>query len=382
MVSKMNNIIRYIIVLQIILIGTPLFACTVFYAAQGDMILAGNNEDWMNPITKVWFEPAEKGKYGRVFFGFDNFYPQGGMNEKGLFFDVTAANLVEVPTNTAKPSFKGNLIRDKIMPECATVKEAIRLFKQYRAPHRWKAMYIIGDSSGDSAIIDPYGVIYKKGNYQVATNFYQSEVKSGEISCERYKLAVAMLEKCNNISVKYFREILAATHTEGDYINTLYSNIYDLKNGMIYLYHFHNYQNEVIIDFKEEIKMGRHSYDLPSLFPKTYAAESLISAYKKRKALNISDIDHQTYNELIGIYEMPSELAQNTTLAVTKSGDKLYGFYPESPYDELLPISDNQFLSVSKSGVVRVTFNREKNGEATSLTVETDKHNFTANKIK
>ena len=79
---------------------------------------------------------------------------------------------------------------------------------------------------------------------------------------------------------------------------------------------------------------------------------------------------------------MPSELAQKTTLAVTKSGDKLYGFYPESPYDELLPISDNQFLNVSKSGVVKVTFNREKNGEATSLTVETDKHNFTANKIK
>jgi hypothetical protein len=378
----MKRIFRYMIVLQIVLIGTPLFACTVFYAAQGDMVLAGNNEDWMNPLTKVWFEPAEKGKYGRVFFGFDNFYPQGGMNEKGLFFDVTAANLVEVPVNSKKPIYKGNIIREKIMPECATVKEAIRLFKQYQTPHKWKAMYIIGDSTGDSAIIGPYGVIHKKGNYQVATNFYQTKVKSGEISCERYKLAVDMLEKCTNISIDYFRQILAATHTEGDYINTLYSNIYDLKKRMIYLYHFHNFQNEVVIDFKEEIKKGRHSYDLPSLFPKTHAAESLISAYKKRKALNIANIDHKTYDELIGIYEMPSELVQKTAIAITRNGDKLYGFYPESPYDELLPISDNQFLHISKSGVIKVTFSREKNGKVTKLTVETEKDNFTAEKIK
>jgi len=370
------------VVLQIVLIGTPLFACTVFYAAQGDMVLAGNNEDWMNPLTKVWFEPAEKGEYGRVFFGFDNFYTQGGMNEKGLFFDVTAANLVEVPVNSKKPIYKGNLIREKIMPECATVKEAIRLFKQYQAPHKWKAMYIIGDSTGDSAIIGPYGVIHKKGNYQVATNFYQTKVKSGKISCERYKLAMDMLGKCTNISIDYFRQILAATHTEGDYINTLYSNIYDLKNRMIYLYHFHNFQNEVVIDFKEEIKKGRHSYDLPSLFPKTHAAESLISAYKKRKALNIANIDHKTYDELIGIYEMPSELVQKTAIAITRKGDKLYGFYPESPYDELLPISDNQFLHISKSGVIKVTFSREKNGKVTKLTVETEKDNFTAKKIK
>jgi hypothetical protein len=347
----MDNIIRYIVILQTVLVGTPLFACTVFYAAQGDMVLAGNNEDWMNPITKVWFEPAEKGTYGRVFFGFDNFYPQGGMNEKGLFFDVTAAKLVEIPTNSQKPSYKGNLIREKIMPKCSTVKEAIQLFERYRAPRRWKAMYILGDSTGNSAIIGPFGVIQKKGYYQVATNFYQSEVKSGEISCERYKLAVDMLDKCTNISVKDFRQILAATHTEGDYINTLYSNIYDLKKKLIYLYHFHNYQNEVIIDFKEEIKKGKHSYDLPSLFPKTYASESLISAYKKTKTLHICEMAPKTINDLIGIYEMPSEIAPKTAFAITKRGDKLYGFYPESPYNELFPISSSQLLNISKSGV-------------------------------
>jgi len=79
---------------------------------------------------------------------------------------------------------------------------------------------------------------------------------------------------------------------------------------------------------------------------------------------------------------MPSELVQKTTIAITRNGDKLYGFYPESPYDELLPISDNQFFHISKSGVVKVTFNREKNGNVIKLTVETEKDSFTAKKIK
>ena len=79
---------------------------------------------------------------------------------------------------------------------------------------------------------------------------------------------------------------------------------------------------------------------------------------------------------------MPSELVQKTAIAITRNGDKLYGFYPESPYDELLPISNNQFLHISKSGVIKVTFSREKNGKVTKLTVETEKDNFTAKKIK
>jgi hypothetical protein len=379
---KMIRVFRYILILQFFFIGTPLCACTVFYASQGDAVLAGNNEDWKNPLTKVWFEPKGKSKYGRVFFGFDNFYPQGGMNEKGLFFDVTAAKPVEVPVDSEKPIYNGNLLREKIMPECATVKEALKLFKQYQAPRKWQWMYIIGDGTGDSAIVGPYGIIRKKGSYQVATNFYQSKVKPGEYPCERYKIAADMLAKRPDISVDYFRKILDATHVEGDIFNTVYSNIYDLNSGMIYLYHFHNYQNEVVIDLKKELKKGKHSYALPSLFPKTYAAGSLISAYKKRQALTTAHIDSETYDELIGIYEMPAEIAPKTFLAITRRDDKLYGVYPESPADELLPISDNRFVMISKKGVLNVTFKRKANGEADELVVETEGLNFSAKKIK
>ncbi len=67
-------------------------SCTVFYAADENVALAGNNEDWNNPLTKIWFLPPEEAKYGRVYVGFDDFSPQGGMNDQGLFFDGLAVS--------------------------------------------------------------------------------------------------------------------------------------------------------------------------------------------------------------------------------------------------------------------------------------------------
>ena len=51
----------------------PDMGCTVLYAYDGQIALGGNNEDYQNPFTKVWFLPPEEGKYGRVYFGFENF---------------------------------------------------------------------------------------------------------------------------------------------------------------------------------------------------------------------------------------------------------------------------------------------------------------------
>jgi len=42
--------------------------------AKGKIVLAGNNEDWKNPMTKIWFIPASNDKYGRVGVGFDGMY--------------------------------------------------------------------------------------------------------------------------------------------------------------------------------------------------------------------------------------------------------------------------------------------------------------------
>ena len=65
-------------------------SCTIFTSSYGDTVLFGNNEDWINPQTYYWVCPSSGGDYGAVYFGFDNLWPQGGINEKGLAFDVNA----------------------------------------------------------------------------------------------------------------------------------------------------------------------------------------------------------------------------------------------------------------------------------------------------
>ena len=57
------------------------YACTAFMASESNLVLVGNNEDYNIPHTRMWFIPAKYGHYGRVYFGYDNWSPQGGMND-------------------------------------------------------------------------------------------------------------------------------------------------------------------------------------------------------------------------------------------------------------------------------------------------------------
>ena len=64
-------------------------------AENGTVVLAGNNGDHSDHNTYVWFaKKNENRKYGCIYFGYSNFFPQGGMNEAGLCFDhfATASN--------------------------------------------------------------------------------------------------------------------------------------------------------------------------------------------------------------------------------------------------------------------------------------------------
>jgi len=255
---------------------TNLFACTGFCISNETTVLVGNNEDWKDPNTKVWYEPSENGKFGRVYFGFDNFFPQGGMNEMGLCFDGFATEPKKVIKSLHKPEFEGNNLLDYIMSKCKTVDDVIQEFDKYNLSSMDRAMLFFADADGDAAIIEGDEIIRKKDHYQIITNFYQSEVKGENIKCQRFKIANQMFKNSDEVSIDFCKRVLAATHNEGTH-PTVYSNIYDLKEKVVYVYHFHNFQNEVVINLAEELKKGARRIDLPSLFPKTYVAEKFQS---------------------------------------------------------------------------------------------------------
>jgi penicillin V acylase-like amidase (Ntn superfamily) len=203
------------IAIAILFTSPSSLACTAFMSSEKDMVLVGNNEDYYNPYTRIWFIPAANGQYGRVYFGYDDWRPQGGMNDQGLFFDAFATRPLEVIDKT---KFKGNFF-DKFMADCATVEEALDFFNRYNLEFMLKFQLLIVDKTGDSAIIEGDRIVRKKNQYQVVTNFYQSKVAYGDIPCEwykggcrRYQIAESMLKKNRSVSVEYFRDILKATH--------------------------------------------------------------------------------------------------------------------------------------------------------------------------
>ena len=46
----------------------------------------------------------------------------------------------------------------------------------------------------------------------------------------------------------------------------MYSNIYELKKGMIIVYNLRNFKEAVVLDLAEELKKGQRRIELPSLF--------------------------------------------------------------------------------------------------------------------
>ncbi len=84
----------------------------------------------------------------------------------------------------------------------------------------------------------------------------------------------------------YFRSILDAVHQEGPCANTVYSNTFDLKQGIIYLYHWHQFDEVVTIDVATEITKAASPARIRDLFSQKTVDQALKEylAYQKKIA--------------------------------------------------------------------------------------------------
>jgi predicted choloylglycine hydrolase len=274
-----NSIIKMIttLIISIFFINgfnSVVLACTGFTTSNDSIVLVGNNEDWRYPDSYIRIYPPSDSSYGRVIFDVNfplensqNYYSAfGGMNDQGLFFDIYShPNLVPI-NSSDKPDFNAGEIARYIMRVCSSVDEVVEEFNKYNLEFMDDIQYFFVDRSGNSVIIEGDEIIYKEKNYQVVTNFLQSNPSHGWHPCWRFDTAVSMLENMTDFSVDYFRDICNATHQEHYLYPTQYSNICDLNNGIIYLYHYYNYNNVIEIDIYEEFENGIQSIYLPSLF--------------------------------------------------------------------------------------------------------------------
>lgn len=252
--------------------GNSMRACSVFTASGIDRIYAATNKDWNNEKTRIRFYAPSEGKYGRVYFGYqvsEGFQNVGGMNEHGLWYDGASLPFrSDIDNHFNKPRVKGELC-EKALEECATVEEVIQLYTEFYTPH-WQGHSMWADRQGNSVIIE-YGekdVVFlrKEQGYQVMTNFYLTDSTNLRwANCHRFKAITALLDNEEELSIELMTCALEASHKEG-LTPTLYSNVYDLKNGDIYVYHFHYYGEFVRFNLAEELEKGDQYLELPSLF--------------------------------------------------------------------------------------------------------------------
>ncbi|KYK35168.1 MAG: hypothetical protein AYK18_13370 [Theionarchaea archaeon DG-70] len=270
---------KVVVIVTVLLISTAGVAgcCTVFTASVGDTVLFGNNEDWPDTNTRVWFLPATETEYGGVYFGFSDFYAQGGMNDQGLCFDANA-----IPETRMKPHPEKLLVLNfgrRILQQCATVEEAIQIIERYDLSGLGKAQFLFADKTGDSMAVcpGPHGemeVVRKEGVYQVTTNFNVLNPWLGGYPCWRYNAAAGMLRKIeneNDLTVEYFASILKAVYQR----HTTYSTIYDPVNRIVYVYNQRNFDEVVVLNLEDELEKGYHAYYIPLLFPRKQSDQEL-----------------------------------------------------------------------------------------------------------
>lgn len=256
-------------------------ACTIITVSNGKIILAGNNEDWQNPNTKIWFCPSIDNEYGRVCWGFDKAFDfaEGGMNDQGLFIDANALEETGWKADPTKPDVPGSAV-DYILAHCATVKEVINLFKRYNVNLLDGGKFPVADAKGDAAIIEwgqgKLQFIKRQDYYQISTNFSQSNFDPID---DRYKIAEKILSASDDVSIDLVRSVLSAT-ANGFFFPTIYSTICDLKQKKIYLYNFHNFEEAFVIDLPKELTQGKHAFDIPSLFRVKTQAALLFDKYR------------------------------------------------------------------------------------------------------
>jgi hypothetical protein len=123
-----------------------------------------------------------------------------------------------------------------------------------------------------------------------------------------------MLQDADGFSVALFRDILDAVHVDA----TVYSNVYDLTQRIVYLYYLGDYEHVVVLDLEGELAQGARTLDLPALFPDNEAAlawrEPIVQRLEETRAARPTvGVDPQRYPAYVGEYRVPAELGSSST---------------------------------------------------------------------
>lgn len=252
-------------------------ACSGYKITVGNKTILGSNEDAWRVTPHIWFEKGESnGQYGVAFTGSrydggNGYAPQSGMNEMGLAFERLASyHPVQENFVNRKPITNPTKYLKDILHSCKTVEEVKAYIGNYDHSYFIEDVFLYVDKFGKYLIVEPYKLTIGHESTYVISNFCPSITPEQNANkFDRYRKGVAFLKNGIDTTLKFCSALLDTMHVCRKKIGdgTLLSSIWDLNNGTVNLYFYHDYKTTVQFKLSEELKKGDHIFAIEGLFP-------------------------------------------------------------------------------------------------------------------
>lgn len=302
--------------------STLVSSCTVSKITMFGKTMVGNNEDYLNPNTRIWFVPGEtvdiekyneysestngewlgiknKPIYGAVYVGQSNMVPEGGINEAGLVFDLLGTRYKKVKNFEGKKDFPAGF-EEYILGTCSTVGEVKSVIEQYDLRFLETSIWFFVDKTGEYLIVEGDSLINGNDPYYIQSNFYPSDIQNlDDVNIPYYQKGRKLLNNKQDTSLKFCTSLMDSMHQDWGFWGTLYTTIYDLNEGIIFLYFNHNYETYVKFNIANELKKGKRILSIPELFPDNIEGHKLLREYNSSiRSIKLLDNDSLKYNSI------------------------------------------------------------------------------------
>jgi lipid-A-disaccharide synthase-like uncharacterized protein len=260
-------------------------ACSGYKITVGNKTVFGSNEDAWRVTPHIWFErgtvnsPFGAAFTGSRYDGQNGYAPQSGMNEMGLAFErLSSYHPIQQNFANRKTISNPTKYLKDILHSCKSVEEVKEYISKYDHSFFIEDVFIYADKSGKYLIVEPYNLtIGNKATY-VISNFCPSitpEEKANNL--DRYRNGVTFLKNNFDTSLEFCSALSDAMHVCRKKIGdgTLLTSIWDLNDGKVNLYFYHDYKTTVQFDLTQELKKGNHIIAIQTLFPQNSEFEEL-----------------------------------------------------------------------------------------------------------
>jgi len=287
-----------VLTLVIFLFSSTTYACSMYKITQDGKTIVGNNEDYINANTEVWFVPAGDNLYGVMNLGFDNGFAQGAVNEAGLMFDGFAMPYLKVKNFKGKTKVSGNELIAPIMNSYSTVLQVKEHLSKIDLRFLDNSMLVFVDKSGAYLIVEGDELVIGDDAEKSFSNFYPSQNPDHEkVNIPMYQKGLKHLKASES---KPTFDYCGSVMNNFQQVITQYTSIYDLQEGKIRLYHYQNFDDFVELDLSEELKKGKHKLSIPSMFSKDTKGYEYYEIYNDVDAF-ISHFESEWINESKGL---------------------------------------------------------------------------------